>query len=390
MHAGRTRLSQHTKFSGGRLRYLAHTVRLHRLGRPVSCWLIVGMVWAATAASVSAASVVHLEIIQEAGGAIDGPQRWIEQLRKLPISSVQVRGSRPGDRPQIQQRGSTEQPTFHVTAVLTSRNELQLPGAKFRLGDVQGLSRWLENLGPAGQAEEPAEAFGLSPQQLVKLRRDLASPLRNSSIHQTTRAVITELQQATVLPIAIDPGAREAFSRAPDVLDEFQGLAVGTVLAAVLRSAGLGFVPERNQGDSIRLTIVAADRLDDVWPVGWPSRQNTRQTIPKLFEFLPVEIVATPLSQALEAIKPRLGAPLLIDRNGLAARQIDLDAVKVRYPAGRTFYKKLLDRLLFQARLEAVVLVDDGDRPFLWIQPIRRSPRGALSPASRLSVWQSG
>ncbi len=195
-------------------------------------------------------------------------------------------------------------------------------------------------------AEESTTAFGLTAKVLVQLKQDLAAAHRDATIDRKPPTVTREIQQQLGMSIVVDSGARTILDQAPAIQDQLQGLAAGTVLAAVLRPHGLGFIPEQDRRGSIALRIVAAATVKEVWPIGWPSQQRDQQVVPKLFEFLPVEIVDTPLRQALDALQPRLGVPVLLDHNGLAARQIDLDTVKVHYPAGRTFYKRLLEPLV--------------------------------------------
>jgi len=43
----------------------------------------------------------------------------------------------------------------------------------------------------------------------------------------------------------------------------------------------------------------------------------------------------------------------------------------VSYPSRKTFYEKLLDRLLVQADLKKEVRVDEAKKPFLWVSPKR-------------------
>jgi hypothetical protein len=323
------------------------------------------------AGSVTAAdTMVHLEIVQPARGSVDGAAQWVERLKRIRLASLRVRPSRPGDRPQIQQRDTGAEPAFHVTAMLSPRNELQVPGATFRLGDERRLSTWLDKLPSPGTRDETSGPLGLTPTVLAELKRDLSAPWNRSTAQWPLRSVVAQIQQRLPLSIVIDPTARGGMSKPPLAQDEYQGLAEGTVLAAVLRPAGLAFVPEPNERGSITLRIVAADAVKESWPVGWPNSRRSQDAVPKLFEFLPVEIADTPLSQTLAAIQPRLGVPLLIDRYNLAARGIDLDGVKVNHPAGRTFYKQLLDRVLSRARLAVTIREDDGGRPFLWVAPM--------------------
>ena len=73
-----------------------------------------------------------------------------------------------------------------------------------------------------------------------------------------------------------------------------------------------------------------------------------------------------PAEQAIEAIKGRIKVPVLMDHNNLVRGRVDLKkAVKV--PAGKTFYRRILDRVLFQVGLKAEVRVDDAEKPLIWI-----------------------
>ena len=92
-----------------------------------------------------------------------------------------------------------------------------------------------------------------------------------------------------------------------------------------------------------------------------------------LFKNLEVEIEDVAFSKALTAIAPRIKAPFVFDYNAMARDRIDLDTVKVNVPAGRTYYKKILDRVLSQARLYCEVRVDEVNTPFLWISTLKKS-----------------
>jgi hypothetical protein len=135
----------------------------------------------------------------------------------------------------------------------------------------------------------------------------------------------------------------------------------------VLRPLGLVLLPEKTRGAEVRLRVTDMRQADQVWPVGWPSEKNASERVPALLKFLNVEINDTPLAEALDAIQQRLEVPFLFDRNALARQRIDLDQAKVSLPSGKTFYGKILDRLLTQARLSWEVRVDEAEQPFLWI-----------------------
>jgi hypothetical protein len=155
------------------------------------------------------------------------------------------------------------------------------------------------------------------------------------------------------------------------VADELQGLSAGTALAALLRPLGLVLLPQKQPDGQLKLWITDVRRAAVSWPVGWPSQKPPRETLPDLFTFLNVEIQDAPLSKSLEEISGRLKAPILFDHNGLARQKIDMSHVNVSLPPGRTYYQKIVERLLYQAKLKCELRVDEAKKPFLWVSPIK-------------------
>ena len=108
------------------------------------------------------------------------------------------------------------------------------------------------------------------------------------------------------------------------------------------------------------------------WPVGWPPQKIPGTLAPALFKFLNVEIRDIVLQEALDALKPRIGLPMLMDHNSMVRNRIDPKTVKVTVPAGRTFYKRILDRLLSQVGLTCQLRVDEAEKPFLWVTSAKK------------------
>jgi hypothetical protein len=42
-------------------------------------------------------------------------------------------------------------------------------------------------------------------------------------------------------------------------------------------------------------------------------------------------------------------------------------------PEARSYYKKVLSRVLFQAKMKCELRVDEAGTPFLWISPLKGS-----------------
>ncbi|MBL9125750.1 MAG: hypothetical protein JNG90_19070 [Planctomycetaceae bacterium] len=317
---------------------------------------------------------VELEIVTEAGGAITAGQEWAKLFGELNLSGVQIRGSRPGDKVDLRVSGSPGSRVYHVVGVLTSRNELLVPGKRFRPSDSAAIADWLTRLaedGP-GQPGDEEVPFGLKRDQYVSLRRSLGRPVAARTLEQGAAELADELNRTAGDCFQLTTGARRQLAGAGPWRDELQGLAVGTALAAVLRSEGLGGVPRRGAGTQVICTVSELDENHAAWPVGFNADARRRELLPILFEFLNAEIEGASVAETIDSVAPRLGVPVLYDRLALEIHGIDPAQVEASLPAKRTSYSLLLQKVLFQARLKYELRVDDAGKPFLWITTIKK------------------
>lgn len=324
-------------------------------------------------AAIATPPDVHLEVLLEERLSVDEPQRWLRMLGDLPFASVRMRQLRSGEKPEIDRKSKTSG-LIHVRAVLDVKGVLRVPDERFRFSDRQRIRQWIEQL-KAGDVEPPV-AFGLSADELVAVRRTLRTPAIRKTRDQPLSQVVEEIRSNLGMTVKIDADAAVRLRAGQTVKDELSGISSGTALAAALRPMGLAVAPTRSTAGVLSLRIASGRAVPEAWPVGWEPETPDRETIPKLFDFLRVEIASTPLDEALTALQGRLEVPFLMDHNALAARNIDPSTQRVRFPAKRTFYKRVLDQLLFQARLEAEFRIDDAGRPFVWITTIGRSSDG--------------
>ncbi len=338
--------------------------------------LIISGTWliTVTSAAVHAQPRVELELVTEPGFPPASSHRWMHVLQDLRLGHLQIRSAHPGDRPEIRQRGEGASASYRVIGVLTAGNTLRLPGGEFRLSELSGLRDWLEKLQRGGEQRlrETEAAFGLTPTQLVGVHEALCVPVNFSTQGQRTFDVLNRIAASLSLSFLADGPTRAVLRDEEPVLDELQGLTAGTAVAAILRPLGLVLVPQEQPDGEIRLAILPVQQASESWPIGWPSDRSPRETLPDLFSFLNVEIADTPLSEALEAIGARLPAPFLYDHNSLARQRIVPAEIPVSLPEGRTYYQRILTRLLSQAKLTSELRVDDAGSPFLWISPLRR------------------
>ena len=307
-----------------------------------------GLVSLAWIAPLSAAPPrVDLEVALDDSTLATHARTWSDLLAQAGFSSIRIRSSN-NDSPSIQMTGTSSSPAYRVIGVLSDQNQLMLPKGRFGLSDRGKIEQWLQKLREGGEEALSIKpvAFGLLPKQLVAVHEALKVPVEFATLGKPPREA------------------------AKKIADELQGLTSGTALAAILRPLGLVMFPEKNAGE-IRLRITDSRSAKEHWPIGWPTKENPRETLPELFKYLPVEIENTPLIESLTAIAGRLKTPLLFDHNALARDNVDLN-MKVSLPRANTFYGRAFDRLLFQARLKYDLRLDEADKPFLWVTTLKQ------------------
>lgn len=316
---------------------------------------------------------IEFELLTEPGFPQTASRAWIEVLKDFKPASLRIRSGRQGEQADVKELGNKFAPRYKVIGLLTPANRLIVPGGSFSVRDRGQIAGWVRNLKNNG-AEATTEgtgAFGLTAKELVALHEKLAKPVRFSTQGEHPVDVVRSVVKGLPLTFTVDPASRTAFAEADPVVEELNGLSSGTVLACVLRPLGLALAPQKSQGQ-VQLAITDFRRVPEAWPVGWPSQKPAKDLMPKLFTFLNVEIDDTPLADALTALEERLEVPFLYDHNSLVRQDIDPATTKVSVPSGNSFYKKILDRLLFQAKLRSEVRVDEAKKPFLWISTAKR------------------
>src|SRR5215213_7160071 len=111
------------------------------------CLLSAALVLALSHAAQAAGPPIELELVTERGVQITAPQEWLQLLAGIGIEHVQIRGGRQGDQPKISNRGSGRAASYQVVGILTSRNQLRLPGGTFAKSDRARLKDYFAKLG---------------------------------------------------------------------------------------------------------------------------------------------------------------------------------------------------------------------------------------------------
>jgi hypothetical protein len=324
------------------------------------------------AATVLAAEPrIELEVILESGFIPTDAAKWSKMLDEAGFSSVRLRSGKNSESPSLESSGGGK--SYRVVGVLNANNQLLLPQGRFGLSDRARIEEWLRKVrdnGEEGITVKPT-AFGLLPRELVSVHEALAAPVKGSTLGKQPRDVAKQIAAGLTLKFTTDSAGQQALAADEPIADELEGLSSGTALAAILRPLGLVMAPEKS-GKELRLRISTARSAKEHWPVGWPPKGNPRETLPELFKTLNVEIDQTPVGEVVGVVAGRLKSPVLLDHNSLAAAQIDPATAKVGLPQTKTYYDRVLDQLLFQARLRYDLRVDEAGKPFLWITTLRQ------------------
>lgn len=310
-----------------------------------------------------AASPIDVEVAMEPGVPITAPQEWARLLGKLDLTRVRLRGIQADDQPKV----TATESRIDVVAILSSRNELILPKRRFKASDVVALRKYFTELpARAAEGDAPRGRFDLTEEQFRTLYDDLSQVVAFSTTGKSVTELLRRIENQFATPIERD-AITDTVLNDSTIRIELQGMSAGAALAIALRQEGYALKPTKPLAQPLRLMVIRYDRDTETWPVGWKSEASPRQLAPKLFEFLNIEISGYTLAQALDALKPRLGVPVLMDTWILEQEDIRPDQVQVKHPKGKTYLKKAVDRILTQARLGGELRVDELGQPFYWV-----------------------
>jgi len=324
-------------------------------------------------AAQPAVGQVRLELVGDPLTAAAAFQEWGQALGQAGIKNVRIRGAAAGDKVGIEVLGSPEQPIYVVTGIIQSRDELILPGGRYRRSQIKQMANWLEELARLGPPERrPAKvAFGLTKQQFAEILEHARQPVGFSTKGMPRLEAIQRVSRALRVPVETP---KELAADAGDdvVAEELSELSCGTALACLLRPAGYCLVPRSLNGRA-GFAIVQSQPSMEIWPIGWepPPDKSLKQLAPGLLEVINVHLEKVPASDVISAVSQRVKVPVLLDYNALARHGIEPAKAIVNLPPGKITYAAALRRALFQAGLKYELRLDEADKPLLWITTLK-------------------
>jgi hypothetical protein len=324
--------------------------------------------------SAQAAGTVQLELVGDSQGAAMFYQEWSQALGKAGIRNVRILPVNEDAKPGIETQGTGANSVYVVTGIIRTRDELLLPGGKFRRTEIGKIAKWLKDLAERGPnpAKETKAPFDLTAEEFEKVHQDLATPVGFSTKDMTRQQAVKKIAGQLKLPIKLDADTAQKLGETK-VEEELADLSSGTALACVLRPTGFALMPSPAGGELAYAVVWLKPDLK-AWPVGLASDKPDVEAVPELFEPRNVNVENVSATQALEAIGQRVKVSVLIDRLALERSDIDPGKIKVSLPNKRTTYSQALRKLLYQAKLKFEVRYDEAEKPFLWVTTIRPGP----------------
>jgi hypothetical protein len=303
-------------------------------------------------------------------------QEWAGVFEQIGFDG-RVRQERATDKLGVFETEQGPLRTIRVVGRLEPNGTALFADRRIDPADAAKLREWLTELQTYGAQGSPAGQpfWGLSRAQFDAVRLELSKPTEGNFVGQPFIASLPGFETPRTLPLRIGEAARGELAklgRTATIRVATDGLSLGTTLALVLRDRGFGFRPNRTPEGTIELVVEPLARTADVWPVGWELEVPQGEALPRMFEFVPVRLEDSKLTDVLDVIAARTEVPILLDRTGIARAGIDVEALRASHPSKQTTWSLLLRTVVGRHGLTREFRVDEAGTPFCWVTVFER------------------
>lgn len=327
-----------------------------------------------TAATSDLKTEVVMELLTGNEGVGLAAQKWSELLPRLNVGVTIRRGLAEEELETSQEVVGRNLRRVKVVGRLERDGTLVFVDRQFKANEADKLAVWVRELTAWGAqgATEGQPMWGLSKEQFGPLYNALQQELMTDVRGQPLLTALEAWKLETIGAVEYSAAAKTVLNRspAPVVVQMLKGLSRGTALAIVLAEVDLGFAPKRMADGTIRLEIVTRATRKDVWPVGWPPDRAVNQIAPNYFKFTEINIDQLPYQDVVETAGELMGTPVFVDRGGILASGVNLDAALVSHPAKKTTWSIALKTLSNQVNGRPEIVMDEAGTAFLWIRAL--------------------
>ncbi|WP_437190922.1 hypothetical protein [Planctomicrobium sp. SH527] len=334
-------------------------------------------------------TLLEIELVLPAGPSPPLlPHQWRGEFEKTG-EAVRIRQALADDKPRVTERSRGPFRIVKLTGMVHLDGTVEFPDRKFRVGQSQELTNWIQEIKQYGALGSPSgrPLWGLTNEQFATLKQSLSAPVVKPTQGVSLQAAIESLPLSSMYPLEYHSSVHPQWESSAKtvVTEEFEGLSSGTSLAGLLSLQGYGFRPVRTPAGGIKLLVQPLVEIKDAWPVGWPvdpARPRNEQ-FPALFATVNTGIDDAPLSAALDAIEQKTQVRLILDRWTCAEKELDPNRLIISYPSKNTAWALIVSHIVVNAHMTMNYRQDETGKGFVWITPFAHYSPPKVVPAPK-------
>ena len=300
-------------------------------------------------------------------------QRWGKVLQQLGLV-VTFRDGRPGERTQIENVPNQDPPTTAIVGIMEPDGRILIRNKKYSINSPQALADLVQQVSTYGAAGPPETSpqWGLTDEQFAFVTQQLSVSVTDQIQLRTAVEAIDSLKLPSVFQVRFADSAREqAFAVADvpaDSLASLVGMSKGTAMAIVLAQYGLGFRPLAGNGPGYYIIeIHAGGENDNLWPVGWKTKETLISINPALFRAVEFELEAVELKGLIAVIAERIQLPCFYADYQLQAAGINPEQLAYSRKRDKVTPSRMLTLLGDKFKMGLDVRCDEAGQCFLWV-----------------------
>lgn len=331
------------------------------------------------ASSQPRTTILEIKLLASADGGGIHAQQWSKLMEPLDVT-IQIQRPTLSEKPEVKER--TVGTIRYVTAIgsLERTGKISFPGHSFELSDGPKLREWVTELKTYGAqgTTEGQPLWGLTRDQFSKIYDSLVKPVEADVVGLLPSEAIAKLPFPKQYPVRISQAAMSAAAKGR-VRQDIRGFSVATALAILLNDCNLGFRPNRTPADGLELLVEPLGQRQDLWPIGWPLKQQRIKAAPKLFAMTPIELNQVQLVDLLSTVSELTETPVVIDHYEIEQKKIDLDKITVSFKRADTSWSVALKTMVVAKKLSREIWQDEAGRAFVLITTNRPGRSGATT-----------
>ncbi|MEZ6041077.1 MAG: hypothetical protein R3C20_11255 [Planctomycetaceae bacterium] len=308
-------------------------------------------------------------------------QKWGRVFQQLGLN-VKFRDGRPGERTRVENVDRSVGLTALIVGIMEPDGRILVRDQKFSMTAPAPLVDMVEQVRVYGAAGPPDQnpTWGLTDEQFAFVTRLLAEPVAEQIETRSAVEAIESMELSPVFQLRFADSAREAAltQAGNDKINELPmqltGMSRGTALAVILSQYGLGFrtLASQQPGKYV-IEVHAGGEDDNLWPVGWKTKEPLISVMPDLFKSIDFELDAVEFDGLVEVIAERIHLKPFYSSWELKAAGIDVGSLQYSRKRDRLSPYRMFQTLGDKFNMGLDVRCDEAGQCFLWVSTANES-----------------